>query len=79
MNRNGCGVGYFTQGTGLFKEGVNIYLHLPKYEYSQSGASRLVLSGMKDKDYYAYWILTFRIPASEISKYSDFKLMPKSK
>lgn len=66
MNRSGCGVGmgYFTQGTGLFKEGVNIYLHLPKYEYSQRGASRLVLSGMKDN--YAYWILTFRIPASEI-------------
>ena len=77
MNRNGWG--YFTQGTGLFKEGVNIYLHLPKYEYSQSEASRMLLSGMKDNDNYAYWILTFRIPASEISKYSDFKLMPKSK
>lgn len=81
INRGGSGVGmgYFTQGTGLFKEGVNIYMHLPKYEYSQSGASRLVLSGMEDNDNYAYWILTFRIPASEISKYSDFKLMPKSK
>lgn len=78
MNLSGCG-GYFTQGTGLFKEGVNIYLHLPKYEYSQSGASRMLLSGMEDNDDHAYWILTFRIPASEISKYSDFKLMPKSK
>ena len=70
---------YFTQGTGLFKDGVNIYLHLPEYEYSQRGASRFILSGMEDNDNYAYWILTFRIAASEISKYSDFKLASKSK
>ena len=76
---NLSGGSYFTQGTGLFKEGVNIYLHLPKYEYSQREASRLILSGMKENDKYAYWIIKFRIPASEISKYSNFKLIPKNK
>lgn len=70
---------YFTQGTGLFKDGVNIYLNLSRYEYSERGASRFVLSGMGDNNHYACWIIEFRIPASEISKYSDFKLMPKNK
>lgn len=70
---------YFTQGTGLFKDGVNIYLNLSRYEYSERGASRFVLSGMEDNNHYACWIIEFRIPASEISKYSDFKLMPKNK
>lgn len=70
---------YFTQGTGLFKDGVNIYLNLSEYEYSQRGASRFVLWGMNDDNHYACWIIEFRIPASEISKYSDFKLMPKNK
>ena len=70
---------YFTQGTGLFKDGVNIYLNLSEYEYSERGASRFVLSGMEDNNHYACWIIKFRILASEISKYSDFKLMPKNK
>lgn len=77
---------YFTKGTGIFKDGLCVSLHLPKYEESEH-VPRLVLfglqpnddlpKGMEEKDTNkAFWILTFRIPASEISKYSYFKLEP---
>lgn len=77
---------YFSKGTGIFKDGLCVSLHLPKYEESEH-VPRLVLfglqasddlpKGMEEKDTNkAFWILTFRIPASEISKYSYFKLEP---
>lgn len=80
---------YFTQGTGIFKDGICATLHLPEYEKSSGDSPRLVLAGLNasddlpegldGKDDYAYWILKFRISASEISKYSDFKLESNSK
>ena len=77
---------YFAKGTGIFKDGLCASLHLPKYEESER-VPRFVLfgleanddlpKGMEEKDTNkAFWILTFRIPASEISKYSYFKLEP---
>lgn len=78
---------YFTQGTGIFKDGICVNLQLPEYEKSPR---RLMLyaptkgffelpSEMNDKNDYAYWILNFRMSASDISKYSNFKLEPNSK
>lgn len=77
---------YFTQGTGIFKDGIWVDLQLPEYE--RSPRLRLYASmedffglprEMNDKKDYAYWILTFRMSASDISKYSNFKLEPNSK
>lgn len=77
---------YFTQGTGIFKDGIWVDLQLPEYERSPRlhlYASREDFFGlpreMNDKKHYAYWILTFRMSASDISKYSNFKLEPNSK
>ena len=77
---------YFTQGTGIFKDGICVNLQLPEYEKSprlelyapEKGFFELP-SEMNDKNDYAYWILNFRMSASEISKYSNFKLEPNSK
>mgnify|MGYP004702466517 CR=1 FL=1 len=76
---------YFTQGTGIFKDGICVDLHLPEYErsprlrlYAPTDFFELPRE-MNDKNYYAYWILTFRMSASDISKYSNFKLEPNSK
>lgn len=84
---NDCYHFYFTQGTGIFKDGICVNLQLPEYEKSPR---RLTLyaptqgffelpSEMNDKNNYAYWILNFRMSASDISKYSNFKLEPNSK
>lgn len=81
---------YFTQGTGIFKDGICAKLHMSEYEQDNGYGPRLILSGLKASDTlpqgldnkdenYAYWILNFRMSASEISKYSNFKLEPNSK
>lgn len=65
---------YFTnQGSGLFKEGVLVQPNVPFFWSASSNISFYAGNN------FAYWIIKFRIPASEISKYSDFKLMPKNK
>ena len=65
---------YFTnQGSGLFKEGVLVHPNVP---FFWSASSTISFDAGSD---FGNWIIKFRIPASEISKYSDFKLMPKNK
>lgn len=65
---------YFTnQGSGLFKEGVLVQPNVPFFWSASSNISFYAGNNFGD------WIIKFRIPASEISKYSDFKLMPKNK
>lgn len=79
----GDGRTYFTnQGSGLFKEGVLVEPTVP----TAFGSAIRFHSGSNDVDdaiqvsnNFGNWIIKFRIPASEISKYSDFKLMPKNK
>lgn len=79
----GDGRTYFTnQGSGLFKEGVLVEPTVP----TAVGSAIRFYSGSNDVDdaiqfsnNFGNWIIKFRIPASEISKYSDFKLMPKNK
>lgn len=78
---------YFTQGTGIFKDGICVNLQLPEYEksprrlklYAPTKGCFELPSEMNDKNDYAYWILNFRMSASDISKYSNFKLEPNSK
>lgn len=78
---------YFTQGTGIFKDGICVNLQLPEYEksprrlklYAPTKGCFELPSEMNDKNDYAYWILIFRMSASDISKYSNFKLEPNSK
>ena len=77
---------YFTQGTGIFKDGICVNLQLPEYEKSPRLELYAPTQGffelpreMNDKNDYAYWILNFRMSASDISKYSNFKLEPNSK
>lgn len=77
---------YFTQGTGIFKDGICVNLQLPEYEKSPRLELYAPTKGffelpreMNDKNDYAYWILNFRMSASDISKYSNFKLEPNSK
>ena len=75
---------YFTQGTGIFKDGICVNLQLPEYDKSPRlhlyAPGSFVLPGeMEKKNNYAYWILNFRMSASEISKYSNFKLESNSK
>lgn len=78
---------YFTQGTGIFKDGICVNLQLPEYEksprrlklYAPTQGCFELPSEMNDKNDYAYWILNFRMSASDISKYSNFKLEPNSK
>lgn len=72
----GDGRTYFTnQGSGLFKEGVLVQPNVPFF-WSLSSTIEFFYSSSND---FGNWIIKFRIPASEISKYSDFKLMPKNK
>lgn len=72
----GDGRTYFTnQGSGLFKEGVLAQPNVPFF-WSLSSTIEFFDSSSND---FGNWIIKFRIPASEISKYSDFKLMPKNK
>lgn len=75
---------YFTnQGSGLFKEGVLVQPNVPFFWSASSTIS--FYAGSDDNlefnvsNNFGNWIIKFRIPASEISKYSDFKLMPKNK
>ena len=77
---------YFTRGTGIFKDGICVNLQLPEYEksprlelYAPTQGFFVLPREMSYKNDYAYWILNFRMPASEISKYSNFKLEPNSK
>ena len=78
---------YFTQGTGIFKDGICVELQLPEYEksprrlklYAPTQGFFELPREMNDKNDYAYWILNFRMSASDISKYSNFKLEPNSK
>lgn len=75
---------YFTnQGSGLFKEGVLVQPDVPFF-WSASSTIRFYAGSdgnrvFKVPNNFGKWIIEFRIPASEISKYSDFKLMPKNK
>lgn len=64
---------FTNQGSGLFKEGVLVQPNVP---FCWSAIIRFFHSSSND---FGNWIIKFRIPASEISKYSDFKLMPKNK
>ena len=77
---------YFTQGTGIFKDGICVNLQLPEYEksprlhlYAPTKGFFELPGEMEMKNDYAYWILNFRMSASEISKYSNFKLESNSK
>lgn len=66
---------FTNQGSGLFKEGVLVQPNVPFF-WSLSSTIEFFYSSSND---FGNWIIKFRIPASEISKYSDFKLMPKNK
>ena len=63
---------FTNQGSGLFKEGVLVQPNVP---FCWSA----IISFYAGSNDFGNWIIKFRIPASEISKYSDFKLMPKNK
>lgn len=65
---------FTTQATGLFKEGVKVEPSVP-YFYDIGVSSTVEFFDNK----FGSWKITFKIPASEISKYSDFKLASKSK
>lgn len=66
---------YFTtQGTGLFKEGVLVEPSVP-YFYDLKDNGFVEFHGHN----LGLWKIKFKILASEISKYSDFKLASKSK
>lgn len=66
---------FTNQGSGLFKEGVLVQPNVPFF-WSLSSTIEFFYSSSNN---FGNWIIKFRIPASEISKYSDFKLMPKNK
>lgn len=65
---------FTTQATGLFKEGVKVEPSVP-YFYDIGVSSTVKFFDNN----FGSWKITFKIPASEISKYSDFKLASKSK
>ena len=66
---------YFTtQGTGLFQEGVLVEPSVP-YFYDLKDNGFVEFHGHN----LGLWKIKFKILASEISKYSDFKLASKSK
>lgn len=65
---------FTTQATGLFKEGVKVEPSVP-YFYDIGVSSTVEFFDNN----FGSWKITFKIPASEISKYSDFKLASKSK
>lgn len=75
---------YFTnQGSGLFKEGVLVQPNVPFFWSASSTISFYAGSDdnleFKVSNNFGDWKIEFKIPVSEISKYSDFKLMPKNK